>query len=213
MCDICQVRRSVPKPLCGKAIVSVGFMSRLQVDLIDMRSVCYGGMNFILHAKDHFTKFSWLFALPSKEAKHVANHLHTIFCTAGPPRILQSDNGKEFVYDIRSAKHLFIHSLSNRAKIISDLKLTWPDLIIVNGRPRHPQSQGLVERSNAVVQKMLGKWQETMNTENWPAGLGLLDSLRTHSSRKSILVSRIRIRSSDVIYQQINCSKHTEDTL
>lgn len=97
MCDICQVRRSVPKPPCGKAIVSVGFMSRLQIDLIDMRSVCYGGMNFILHAKDHFTKFSWLFPLPSKEAKHVASHLHTIFCTAGPPRILQSDNGKEFV--------------------------------------------------------------------------------------------------------------------
>ncbi|CAF5062926.1 unnamed protein product, partial [Rotaria magnacalcarata] len=28
-----------------------------------------------MHAKDHFTKFTWLYALPSKEAIHVANNL------------------------------------------------------------------------------------------------------------------------------------------
>jgi len=46
-------------------------------------------------------------------------------------------------------------------------------LIIINGRPRHPQSQGLVERSNAVVQQMLGKWLEKNKTLNWPNGLGI----------------------------------------
>lgn len=99
MCDACQVRRSVQKPICGKPIVSISFMTRLQVDLIDMRSVSFDGINFILHANDHFTKFSWSFSLPSKEAKHVAIQLRTIFYTFGPPKILQSDNGKEFVYD------------------------------------------------------------------------------------------------------------------
>lgn len=59
------------------------------------------------------------------------------------------------------------------ANIILDLKLNWPDLIIINGRPRHPQSQGLVERSNAVVQNMLGKWMEMNNTKDWPSGLGM----------------------------------------
>ena len=59
-----------------------------------------------------------------------------------------------------------------RAKIILELKLNWPDLIIINGRPRHPQSQGLVERGNAVVQKMLGKWQETHKSVDWPNGIG-----------------------------------------
>jgi transposase InsO family protein len=67
------------------------------MDLIDMRSVQYEDSKFILHVKDHFTKFSWIFALPSKEAKHVATHLRNIFYTFGPPKILQSDNGKEFV--------------------------------------------------------------------------------------------------------------------
>lgn len=72
-------------------------MTRLQMDLIDMRSVAFHGFNFILHVKDHFTKFSWLTPLPSKEAKHVADFLCQLFYTFGPPRILQSDNGKEFV--------------------------------------------------------------------------------------------------------------------
>jgi len=52
-----------------------------------------------------------------------------------------------------------------------NLKLDWPDLTIINGRPRHPESQGLVERSNAVVQKMLGKWLETNKTSDWPSAL------------------------------------------
>lgn len=97
MCDSCQVRRSVPKISTAKPIVSLGFMTRMQVDLIDMRSVSYEGFNYIMHAKDHFTKFSWLSVLTSKEAKNVAEQLRNIFFTFGPPRILQSDNGKEFV--------------------------------------------------------------------------------------------------------------------
>jgi hypothetical protein len=97
MCDSCQTRRSIPKPISGKPIISVGFLTRLQVDLIDMSSISYNDQKFIMHVKDHFTKFSWLFALPSKEAINVANNLRNIFYTFGPPKILQSDNGKEFV--------------------------------------------------------------------------------------------------------------------
>ena len=63
-----------------------------------------------------------------------------------------------------------------RARVILDLKLIWPELVIINGRPRHPQSQGLVERSNAVVQQMLGKWQENKKTLDWANGLGIKNS-------------------------------------
>ncbi|CAM4983014.1 unnamed protein product [Rotaria socialis] len=97
MCDACQTRRSIPKPACGKPILSVGFLTRLQVDLIDMHSVQHNGFKFIMYVKNHFTKSSWLFALPSKEANNVATHLRNIFYTFEPPKILQSDNGKECV--------------------------------------------------------------------------------------------------------------------
>jgi transposase InsO family protein len=81
--------------------------------------------------------------------------LKSIFFQFGPPRILHSDNGREFV-----------------AKVILDLTKLWPGLLIINGRPRHPQSQGLVERGNAVVQQMLGKWLDTNGTKDWPSELG-----------------------------------------
>ncbi|CAF2185727.1 unnamed protein product [Rotaria magnacalcarata] len=169
MCDAYQTRRSILKPACGKPILSVGFLTRLQVDLIDMHSVEHNGFKFIIHVKNHFTKFSWLFALPSKEANNVATHLRNIFYTFGPPKILQSDNGKECV-----------------AKIILELKSTWSNLIIINGRPSHPQSQGLVERANTVVQKMLGPVMLAINncvsqsTQNAPYEMVFGQSVHTN---------------------------------
>jgi hypothetical protein len=50
-----------------------------------------------------------------------------IFLLFGAPNILQSDNGAEFT-----------------ASIISQLKDLWPECKFVDGKPRHPQSQGSV---------------------------------------------------------------------
>ena len=50
-------------------------LERLQIDLTDLRHRADGHMKLICHIKDHFTKFSALFALPSKEAIKVANVL------------------------------------------------------------------------------------------------------------------------------------------
>ena len=72
--------------------------------------------------------------------EEVAINLETkVFAYFGPPKILQSDNGREFVNTI-------VH------KLVQD----WPgEVTIVNGRARHPQSQGLVERGDAKVEEML----------------------------------------------------------
>jgi IS30 family transposase len=70
---------------------------------------------------------------------------------------LQSDNGKEFTADI-----------------IAELLTLWPEVHIINGRPRHPQSQGLVERANGILQTKLGKWMEDSYTDNWTEGLPLI---------------------------------------
>ena len=62
-----------------------------------MRSIPDGEFQWILHEKDHLTKFSWAYPLKSKEAQPVAEKLLQQFYSFGPPQILQSDNGKEFV--------------------------------------------------------------------------------------------------------------------
>jgi hypothetical protein len=72
-----------------------------------MRSMPDSEYQWILHTKDHFTKFSWVYPLKTKEAQPVAEKLLQQFYTFGLPRILQSDNGKEFVAKvIKVTKHL-----------------------------------------------------------------------------------------------------------
>lgn len=68
------------------------------MDLID-----YGGSDtrdglprYILHIKDHRSKFSWAYSLLRKESSDVGKKLHDLFCLVGPPIFLQSDNGGEF---------------------------------------------------------------------------------------------------------------------
>ena len=74
--------------------------------------------------------------------------------TQGCPLILQHDNGREFVNDV-----------------IIRLKMLWPECVIVRGRPRHPQSQGSVERANQDVEKMLGAWMKHNRTTAWSVGI------------------------------------------
>lgn len=61
------------------AIISLGFMTRLQMDLIDMRTRPDGEYKCILHCRGHFTKYCWDSALPIEEARYVAENLTKIF--------------------------------------------------------------------------------------------------------------------------------------
>ncbi|CAF1589554.1 unnamed protein product [Rotaria magnacalcarata] len=124
------------------------------MNLIDMRTRPDEDFKWILHCRDHFTKYSWAYALPSKEPRYVAESLLQLFFQFGSCKILQSDNGKKFT-----------------ARIIKDLKIKWPELVILNGRPRHPQSQGLVERGNSTLCDILGKCMHDRDTSHWVSWL------------------------------------------
>jgi len=78
--------------------------------------------------------------LVSKSARDVANALEKwVFPVMGLPSILQSDNGWEFVN-----------------KLIEEVIATWPgQMQLVSGRPRHPQSQGLVEQAHYTLERMM----------------------------------------------------------
>ena len=69
--------------------------------------------------------------IKSKTAEAVAEELMRIFADFGAPRILHTDNGREF---------------ANR--IVKHIVAEWPDCKLVHGKPRHPRSQGSVERGN-----------------------------------------------------------------
>ena len=69
---------------------------------------------------------------------------------------------------------LYLFSLGKEfvAEVIRDLARQWPGLVIVNGRPRHPQSQGCIERANGDLQKKLGKLMDQLSC-NWASALNL----------------------------------------
>ncbi|CAF1564081.1 unnamed protein product [Didymodactylos carnosus] len=158
-CSVCQLRKPIKHPVVSKPIISLGVMTRLQIDLIDMRTrpdvisidVSY---LWILNCIGHFSKFSWSYPLQSKSAVEVAQKLRALFFVFGPPRLLHSDNGAEFV-----------------ANVIVELKVLFPDMCFVRGRPRHPQSQGCVERANGVLTVALGKWLVDNNSSHRSGGL------------------------------------------
>ncbi|CAG8855262.1 19807_t:CDS:1, partial [Gigaspora margarita] len=120
---------------------------------------------YICHAKDHFSKFCWSSPLTSKRAEEVAIALFNIFIIFGPPVILHTDNGKEFT-----------------ASIIRQLISLWPGIRIINGRPRHPESQGSIEKANDSLERKLSKWMEDEKSTNWTQGL----PLATHAMNTEI---------------------------
>ena len=100
-----------------------------------------GPYKWIGHYMDHWAKFHALFPLMRKCAHEVALNLqNNVFSILGTPKILHSDNGREFVNGI-------IHNL------VKD----WPgEVVIINGRPRNPKCQGLIEQGNHMVEKQIG---------------------------------------------------------
>jgi hypothetical protein len=91
----------------------------------------------------------------------VAKELLTIFCIIGFPDFLQSDNGSEFVNSV-----------------LKELLQMVPGVVMINGRPRHPESQGSVERSNQDIKPMLNHWIKKNNSTNWSLGIHVVQSIK-----------------------------------
>jgi hypothetical protein len=70
----------------------------------------------------------------------------------GAPKIVQSDNGKEFKGVMKEL--LLRHGIK-----------------IINGRPRTPRTQGLVEQANGTVKRKILVWKRLNGTTGWAEGL------------------------------------------
>ena len=98
-CPMCIGRcTTAKKPVAGlKCIISYDWGQRGQMDIIDLRSIADGDFKYLLNYIDHCTKYLFCIPLKSKTARVVAQALVQIFTIIGPPKILQTDNGGEFV--------------------------------------------------------------------------------------------------------------------
>src|ERR1700761_5620975 len=196
-------KRHGVKGVVVRPLITKDFGSRGQVDLVDMQSLPNGQYKWIMVYQDHLTKFCILRPLTSKRAAKVAHQLMDIFLIFGAPHILQSDNGAEFT-----------------SHVVSELTQMWPDLLIVHGKPRHPQSQGSVERLNCDVKDMLIAWLGDNHSTDWPLGLKFVQFSKNISYHSRIqqtpykalfgVSPRVGLRSTDLpteILERMSCEE------
>lgn len=105
------------------------------------------GNKYALVVVDVCTRFVFLEAIPTKEAKVIAAKLFKLFCTIGFPKVVQSDNGTEFVNKIMKI-------IEDQLKI--DHRLT---------TPYHPRANGVAERNVRSVKDILEKLIEGKVTD------------------------------------------------
>lgn len=84
-------------------------------------------------------------------------------------------------------------------KIINELKILWPGLSIVHGKPRHSQSQGSVERANQDFQKILFAWMEENSTKKWSEGLRFVQMQKNSSLHAAIKQSPFEVMFGKMI--------------
>jgi len=108
-------------------------MDHVAIDLAGPFTTSEDQNHYVMVVVDVCTRFVFLSALPDKRASTVAGALFKVFCIIGFPKILQSDNGLEFVNSI-------IKELVKVAGIDHRLITAY-----------HPRANGLAERYVGVT--------------------------------------------------------------
>ena len=146
-CGICYKKAANQSRGLLTPIISTELFEHLQLDFIDFRhqsDAPYSPLgpkyHWVMHLKDHFSKFTQLYPLQVKSSAEVAMRMSEWIGAFGLPTIVQADNGKEF----KGILKLLL--LSHRVKII-------------NGRPRTPRTQGLIEQANGTVKEKILAWK------------------------------------------------------
>lgn len=117
-----------------------------QADLITMPT-SENGMSYILTVIDLFSSYLITRAQQTKSAEETATNLHRILCEWGPPRVLQSDGGSEFV--------------NNIVKKVSEIM----NIELKVSTPYHKPSTGSIERLNGTLASSLKKMLEGAVTQ------------------------------------------------
>lgn len=135
--------------------------STLQIDLIDLSGRPYNGYNYILNCIDIFSKFAWSFPIKTKTANEVSGIVLKILADHPSFKILSSDNGGEFRFDLpATVKHLY-------------------------GQPHTPTNQGCIERYNQNIQQVLRKYF-ILGNRNWPSIVSQLATNYNNSIHTSL---------------------------
>lgn len=103
-CIACQrVNKKLEKPTASLHPIGVDSpWHRIGIDLIGPLPLTKSGNSYIITCSDYFTKWPEAAAIPNKSANTVAKFLYQLITRHGSPVIIQSDQGREFVNNVRN---------------------------------------------------------------------------------------------------------------
>ena len=163
-----------------KQLISAHPRQRYQIDCLKLyEQLSTDRYKVLICIIDHFSKFLHARIAESQNAREVEITLKQFFRLVGLPKILQSDNGREF-----DNKRINIYLDGQQIKF-------------VHGRPYHPESQGCIERSHRTLQEGLKKQyiQERTNFYVESALETCLDqyNMEIHSTTKMRPIDAIKL--------------------
>lgn len=135
-----QINREVPKKTVVRPIVSRTPMAHLQADLVEMKTAP-GGAKFLLTTIDTHSRYAFARKLTTKSGPAVAKQMGSILDEVKrlgfTPKVVQSDNGSEFIAGEFQAM------LKERGiRHVRSLSYT-------------PQSQGMIERWHGTLKRTI----------------------------------------------------------
>ena len=142
-CDKCQrTNHLLQKPRAELHPIPVTKVwHKVGIDLVGPLPETKQGNKYIITLSDYFSKWPEAAAIPSKHATGVARFLLDVFCRHGWPRVVLSDQGREFVNEINQC----LFEETNIKHCVSS--------------PYHPQTNGLEEEDaedlDAVLERLL----------------------------------------------------------
>jgi hypothetical protein len=136
-CERCNEFQRVPKTT--QAILTSRKYELVMYDLFKLPMPSVQGEIWVMLVKDHFTKFQWSRAFSSKEMGPIAEFMLEIFMDTQVPERFHCDNGKEFVNQCMDEAMRMLNARTS------------------HGKPRHPQTQGLIERANGTLKTKILK--------------------------------------------------------
>ena len=152
-CLTCQRNQKIfPYSHQAIAIPVEGIFDRVGLDLVLGLPETNEGYNGILVITEYLSKFPYAVAIKSKSAEEISKHLFTYISLFGPPKIILSDQGKEF----------------NNEVVENLLKVSGVDHKVTSAY--NPRTNGEVERFNKTLIDCLRKHAET-NPKDWPLWL------------------------------------------
>ena len=139
----------------SKSVEADGIWDHIQIDLVGPIQESEEEFNYIFTIIDVLSGFTILRPLKTKSESEVTEALWSVFCEYGFPKIVQSDQGKEFLNKVLQGL-LKVYGVEQR-----------------NITAYHPKADGLVERKNREIGRALKKYMEG-STQNWQSWLPLI---------------------------------------